>query len=161
MTTELDQHFDLLDPKTPAPKMTGAVRRMYDSILRSAPRGHFALPDQPAVIAYAQVMVRLDKAQEEVAALSSEIVATSHGPQVAPAVRLHDMLMRRSSQLRRELRLTHAKRGNPIPATRRGKERAQAEMGAQARVEEVHRDPSLMFGGSRAAAMIVERTNDA
>jgi hypothetical protein len=154
--TQTPDDFDSLAPNAPPPiTLDKAELAIYRQIIRGVPSGHFTATDAFAIASYAQILLRLEKAHREVAALSSETAQSSHGEHVHPKVRGLDLLLRRAAQMRSELRLSPASRKR-AQLTRLGRERAEAAAGAKAvaAVPSPQRPSHLLFGGARAAAAL-------
>lgn len=129
----------------------------YCALIRGAPQGWFTISDREPLTQYVKLLSRISKCQAGVDALKSEICETSHGPQTHPAVRLLDLLNRRASAMREELRINPSSRGKAMRTTRLGRARAEKEQGADdvaAPAEVVPSREGLMFGGARAASML-------
>jgi phage terminase small subunit len=156
MTNDQTHQFAPLTASAKPPgTLNAAARAIWRKTLEDSPAGWLALSDAPALAAYAALLARLEVVAREVNALSSEIVDTSHGPQVHPSVRLLDMLARRASQARYELRLNPNARAKSVTLTKLGRDRAAREAGARAQADEDHADrTALLFGGARRAAAV-------
>lgn len=155
-TTEFEPlRVDLRTKQTA--KLTAQEWERYSAIVTGSPRGWFAASDREPLLQYIRLLTRIDKVQLEVDQLESEICATSHGPQCHAAVRLLDMLNRRASAMREELRINPSARGKAMRITRLGAARAQQLQGAKetaaAAEERVPSREGLLFGGARAAAL--------
>ena len=166
MPTNTPQEFEplLVDPRTKqTAKLTSLQFERYCQLIDGSPYGWFSISDQEPLLQYVRLLSRIDRAQSEVDKLKSEIVHTSHGPQTHPAVRLLDLLTRRASAMREELRINPASRGKALRLTSLGRARAQKIAGAQAIAAATDVAPSrdgLMFGGARVAAMLAAKADD-